>query len=132
LRTPDTDSAEILVIEDDPDLRESLIDALRDHGFSAVGAQGGRAAVDYLRAADRFPRLILLDLHMRDGDGDLFRQQQLDRPDWAAIPVVVVTGDGSIRERAGELGVAGYLRKPVDAQTLVEMVLGALVPSARP
>ena len=54
---------EVLVVEDDTDLRESLSQALRDHGFTVTPASNGKQALDLLRAGTR-PTVILLDLMM--------------------------------------------------------------------
>jgi CheY-like chemotaxis protein len=112
----------VLVIEDDSDLRESLADVLREHGRSVLAVTGGKEAIRYLEGAAKLPRLVLLDLHMPNGDGLHFRQHQVKRAGWAAIPVLIMTGDVDVLDKVASLRAAGYVRKPVDIPVLVEMV----------
>ena len=56
-----TDAHQVLVIEDDFDIRESLMDFLEDHGYRPVGAAHGREALKKLGAPGLRPCLIILD-----------------------------------------------------------------------
>ena|SRR5258708_17769502 len=87
-------SSYILVVEDDRDLRETLLDALALEGYAAEGAEHGAAALRHLRAAAAPPCLILLDLMMPVMDGWTFRKALLDDPALSRIPVVVMTAAG--------------------------------------
>ena len=74
------ESGPILVIDDDEELRRSLVDVLRDVGYDAVGAADGREAVRLLRDGLR-PPVIFLDLMMPVMDGEEFlrlRQQDAE------------------------------------------------------
>jgi len=55
-------SAFILVVDDDDDIRETIVDALSDEGFDAVGASDGADALRIMGAAAILPALIFLDL----------------------------------------------------------------------
>ena len=70
-------------------IRDSIVEFLDDNGYQAVGASDGRDALDKLTASDPPPCLILLDLMMPIMDGRSFREQQLQTPQLASIPVVV-------------------------------------------
>src|SRR5262249_50323711 len=102
----------ILVVDDDPDIRNSLTEILGDEGYRVAGARNGREALEYLKRRTR-PNLILLDMMMPDMDGWRFRREQQKLPDLASIPVVIVSAHGDVRDAALVLGAADYLRKPL-------------------
>lgn len=102
----------ILVIEDDPTIREVLVEVLGEHGYDAVGASNGREALDTLAASPDRPCVILLDLMMPIMDGRSFREEQLQSPELSTIPVIVISAhlDQAV---TSDLNAAAYLRKPV-------------------
>jgi CheY-like chemotaxis protein len=110
----------ILVVDDDPDVRDSLTDILSEEGYRVAGVKNGREALEYLRAATR-PSLILLDMMMPEMDGWSFRLEQQKLPDLAAIPVVILSAHGNVRDAALALGAADYLRKPLRIDSLLEI-----------
>ena len=112
---------EILVVEDHADVRDSLMLYLEQLGLHALGAQNGQDALDLLRRGER-PCLILLDLMMPVMDGWQFRERQLQDPQLAPIPVVLVTARNDVPAITRRLGVAAALHKPIDFDEL-----GALV-----
>jgi CheY-like chemotaxis protein len=121
------DAALILVVEDDRDIRESLVEVLEDAGYRVTAAADGRQALEVLEAAPEKPRLILLDLMMPVMNGFQFREAQLARPGLAMIPVLVITADANAK--AGTLKAAGLLQKPVKIQPLLDRI-EALLQSA--
>lgn len=112
----------VLVIDDDTDIREGLREILEDAGYVVTEARNGREALGTLRAAATLPDLILLDLMMPVMDGFQFRREQLADPRLATIPVAVLSADGQLGERAGALGNALWLRKPIHLDQLLEVV----------
>jgi CheY-like chemotaxis protein len=110
----------VLVVEDDPDIRATLCEALTDHGYSAVGVSNGAEALEYLRGDHERPCLILLDLMMPVMDGQTFRAEQRADPDLAAIPVIVVSAYRDV-DRYGKELAADYLAKPVRLEALLDM-----------
>ena len=90
-----TDRPYILLVDDDPELRQSLVDLLEDEGYATRTAGSGREALSLLETPE-LPRLILLDLMMPDINGWQFcEKQQLDGR-LAGIPVLVVTASRSL------------------------------------
>src|SRR3954462_7421991 len=86
-------AAEILVVDDDPDIRDSLREVLEDEGYSVACVGNGREALEYLHRGPR-PRVILLDLMMPVMDGWQFRREQKRDPAIADIPLIVITATG--------------------------------------
>lgn len=114
-------SHRILVVDDDADIRETLIDLIRDHGYDAVGATDGHDALGRLRASDPKPCLILLDLMMPRMDGWQFREAQRKDPALADIPVVVISAYRH-SHRGVELGAVDHLDKPVPLEPLIDVI----------
>jgi CheY-like chemotaxis protein len=115
-------SAHILVVEDDRDIRESVVEVLEDEGHVVTSAGDGREALELLQRASPLPDLILLDLMMPVMSGYEFREEQLKLPGLAAIPVLVVTADVNARAKVESLNVAGFVQKPIKIQPLLDLV----------
>lgn len=113
--------APVLVVDDDQDVRETIIDVLAHAGYEALGAGNGRAALDLLRAGMR-PALVLLDLMMPVMTGAEFRDEQLADPTLAAIPVVVFSADARVEEKSANLSPNAILTKPIQLRALLEVV----------
>ena len=116
-----TSSRRILLVEDDPDIREDLAEILVDEGFQVATAAHGRAALDQMRRGP-LPDLVLLDLMMPVMDGFQFRAAQLADPDLAAVPVVVLSGAADMLTQVHSIQARGVVRKPFR----VDQVLGAI------
>lgn len=113
----------VLIVDDDPDVRETLGEVLRDEGYATLAASHGAEALDQLRAGAR-PDVILLDLMMPVMDGWEFRARQRDEPAWAHIPVVVITASGHAAAQTAVLAPAAVLRKPISLEGLLAAVAG--------
>lgn len=114
-------SPAILIVDDDPDIREALLDVLTDHGYSAEALSNGREALEYLRAGAR-PQLILLDLMMPVMDGLQFRHEQVSDPELRELPVLLISAGNDVAKSAQALGVPHSMRKPLDLAKLLEVV----------
>jgi CheY-like chemotaxis protein len=112
----------VLVVDDDPDIRETVIEVLQENGHRALGASNGVEALEQLRSSEELPCLILLDLMMPTMDGTAFRAEQLKDPVLSPIPVVVISAFRDSAEKAKELAVAGHLTKPVSLDALMAVV----------
>jgi len=80
---------QVLVVEDDPSMRELLVRLLARMDIRADEAQNGREAIEYVRA--QIPDLVLLDLMMPEMDGFQFLTWLRADPELTNIPVVVIT-----------------------------------------
>jgi CheY-like chemotaxis protein len=113
--------AGILLIDDDPDIRDSLSELLMDEGYPVATACNGLEGLEKLKS-DCAPCVILLDLMMPVMDGWNFRAKQLSEPELAQVPVIVVSADTEIQRHAAEMKVAGFLSKPFLADRLLSTV----------
>jgi CheY-like chemotaxis protein len=111
----------VLVVEDDEAIADGLASLLEDAGHSAICVPDGRRALEELRKGGE-TCVILLDITMPVMSGWRFRAEQLRDPALAAIPVIVCTADAQAEEKAREIGAAGWLRKPLDPERLLEAV----------
>ncbi len=111
----------ILLVEDDYDVREALVETLRDRDYEVQSAADGEQALKVLRDGLR-PGLILLDLMMPRMSGSEFRLVQMGDPDLSAVPVVLLSADGRMEEKAQALKVDGAVRKPIDLDELFAVI----------
>jgi signal transduction histidine kinase/DNA-binding response OmpR family regulator len=79
----------VLIVEDDPDIREMMRRALEQDGWVVLEAENGKVALQ--KVEEKKPDLILLDLMMPEMDGFEFVTALRKNQAWSAIPVVVVT-----------------------------------------
>lgn len=112
----------VLLIDDDPDVRESLAEIISDNGFKVATAPNGEEGIRL--AQEQRPSLILLDLMMPVMSGWDVRPAMKRIPELADIPVVVLSGVDDVHHQVTFLDVDGYLRKPVDVKILMEVVKG--------
>jgi CheY-like chemotaxis protein len=112
----------VLVVDDDPDIRDTIAEVLSDEGYPVELASNGREALAVLETDRAKPGLILLDLMMPVLDGWGFMAELQKMPRLAAIPVVVFSAHGANREAIGALGARGFLRKPLQLHELLELV----------
>jgi CheY-like chemotaxis protein len=110
----------ILVVEDDDDIRTTVLEIMGFEGFRAMGASHGAEALELLRRSEQKPALILLDLMMPLMNGAEFRERQLADPALASIPVVILTADANADAQCAELRAAGCLRKPMKLRAIIE------------
>jgi CheY-like chemotaxis protein len=119
---------QLLVVDDDPDVRELMSQLLELEGHRARGAADGQEALALLRRGPR-PDAILLDLRMTGMNGWEFRAAQLADPELAAIPVYVLTADRTQGlEGIRALRATGFFHKPLDIDALLD-ALGHLQPA---
>ncbi|HLF27159.1 MAG TPA: GAF domain-containing protein [Anaerolineae bacterium] len=106
-------SCPILIVDDDPAIREVLRRMLEHEGWAVNEAENGRIGLE--RMVEQRPDLILLDLMMPEMDGFEFVAALRRREDWRSIPVVVVTAkDLTVEDR---LRLSGYVEKIIQKGT---------------
>ena len=116
----------VLIVEDDPEVRDMLRHLLSTAGFYAVAAQDGLEALHLLRAVRHrepdAPCLVLLDLMMPRLGGNEFRRAQLGDPTVANIPIAVMSGATDLEQRAEAMGAVATLAKPLDIDVVMDVV----------
>ncbi|GMU07824.1 MULTISPECIES: response regulator [Corallococcus] len=116
----------VLVVDDDPDILEALSEILEAEGFEIRRARNGKEALERLEPDP--PHLILLDLMMPVMDGWEFAQRMRQKPDFAAIPIIVLSADRNVGSKAKDIGAMGHLAKPFELNDLLSMVRQSLSP----
>lgn len=116
----------ILLVEDNPDDEELTLRALaKSNILNPVHvARDGVEALDFLRAANPLPQVVLLDLKLPKLDGlEVLRAVRAD-PRTRRLPVVILTSSREEQDIASsyDLGANSYIRKPVDFTQFVEAV----------
>jgi two-component system, OmpR family, response regulator CpxR len=108
----------VLVVDDDPDIRETLRFVLEDAGYPVYLAENGKEALELLAATEPRPGLILLDLMMPIMSGDEVLRALKAVHALATIPVTVVTASGAPKPKEA----SGMLKKPLDLDALLRVV----------
>jgi CheY-like chemotaxis protein len=108
----------ILVVEDDPQLRELYRNALRTAGYAVVAVEDGADALRQIEHS--MPALVVLDLALPRVDGRDVHRELKARPETRNIPVIVVSGTDMAGVDAKQF--AYVLRKPCDPERLVDAV----------
>jgi CheY-like chemotaxis protein len=112
-----TPSYQILVVDDDYDLRETLAEFLALEGYAVRCASNGRQAMDVIRRER--PAVILLDMNMPAMDGREFRSRQTRDPDIADIPVIVMSAGDVDLERPP---TGTFIPKPFNPDVLLRTI----------
>lgn len=113
----------ILVIEDDKDIRDTLVYVLEEQGYEVVSSEEAKI----LKSLDTIkPDLILLDNWLTewksDANGQQISKQLKSNPATSHIPIVIISAVSNIQEIA-EAGMADdYLRKPFNLTDIIEIV----------
>ena len=110
----------VLVVDDDQDLLQLITIRLEANGFSVDTVTSAKEALTRIALAR--PHAVLTDMQMQEMDGmALFHAIQARDP---TLPVIVLTAHGSIPDAvaATQQGVFGYLTKPYDAPTLIDLL----------
>jgi CheY-like chemotaxis protein len=105
----------ILVVDDDADIRDAVVEALNDEGYSAVARGDGASALAYLKEHPD-PALVLLDWNMAPMNGLSF-VQELRRQGSPVPPIVLFSADART-EKVEWAGAVGFLKKPVPIDEL--------------
>ena len=116
----------VMIVEDDCDLREALSDTLKLAGYRVWEASNGNAAMSLLNSED--VGMIVSDVQMDGMDGQTLLKRVKNQ--FPEIPVVLMTAYGTIKKavEAMQAGAVDYLVKPFEAEVLVNMVCQYLLP----
>jgi len=109
----------VLVVDDDRDIVNLVALVLGFAGYQVQTAADGQEALEAVGRG--MPDLILLDMKMPVMDGWEFAKEFQAKYD-LRTPIVVLTAATDARKRAEEIGAAGWVGKPFELETLVEVV----------
>jgi DNA-binding response OmpR family regulator len=125
---PPPELIRILVVEDEPELQETIANLLREQGY---GITVSFSAEEALRKVDKeMPDLVLIDIKLPGIDGFDFFQEFKKKPAFASTPVVFLTAFNSLQAAmaAKQEGAAEYITKPFDLEYLLTVVRGLVPP----
>lgn len=108
----------LLIVEDEPELREAMVSFLRDEGFQSDGVGTLRAAREWLEQAT--PDILVLDLGLPDGESLTL----IDNPRLAQVGVIITTARGRAQDRlvGVKKGADAYLVKPIQLEELALVI----------
>jgi two-component system chemotaxis response regulator CheY len=109
----------ILIVEDDKDIRETLQYALELEGYDVQTAANGSDALHFLKK-NHSPQLILLDLMMPIMNGWEFLEAIKTESKLSCIPVIVITAAGEAAART--VDVKAFIKKPIELESLLDTV----------
>ena len=114
----------IMVIDDDQDLRESIVEILEDDGYTVTACATAEAALQAL--ADKIPRLVLVD-NMMPGMGGMALLPLLKR-DYPGTKIIMITAFSTVDNAVAAMrsGADDYLSKPINRDEL-ESILSRLL-----
>lgn len=122
----ETMAGQVLLVDDEPGLREAVQAYLEDSGFTVHVASNATQGWELLQQVS--PDLLISDIMMPQVDGYQFLQQVRDDPRFQALPVVFLTARGMTSDRIQgyQAGCDAYLPKPFDPDELVAIVQSLL------
>lgn len=117
---------QLLLVDDEPGLREAVQAYLEDSGFEVDVASNARDGLEL--AQQKLPDLVITDIMMPQVDGYQFLKQLRDDPQFKNLPVVFLTARGMTSDRIQgyNAGCDAYLSKPFDPDELVAIVTNLL------
>ncbi len=114
--------ADILVVDDDPDMRQTLQIRLKANGYAVRCAEDGVGAISEVRS--HTPDLIVLDLGLPAGDGFVVLDTLKTNVDLSSVPVIVLSGRDrkANEERVLNAGGRAFLQKPVQTNEFLAVI----------
>ena len=110
---------DILIVEDEDDIRELIAGILSDEGFETRQAATSDAALNEIKA--RLPSLIVLDVWLKGSSMDGIELLDVIKSDHAALPVIVISGHGTVETAVSAIrkGAYDYIVNPFKAEKLI-------------
>jgi two-component system sensor histidine kinase/response regulator len=120
------DHAKILLVDDEPDLIDTIQCRLEANNFAVSTASNGEEGLQ--KAASDMPDLILLDTNMPVMNGHEMLERLRKDPDLKEIPVIMCTALCEAQDIAADssYGISDYVTKPFDYADLIEKITNAL------
>jgi len=113
----------VMVVEDDPGVREGLVDVIAGEGYEVESYPDGRFALDRLSRGSELPCVIVLDFLMPGMDGWMFLRERAKDPRLRTIPVLGMSASPHLVDQRGNpAGVDEFLRKPFKVETILSSI----------
>lgn len=117
---------DILIVDDEADIRDLISGILSDEGYTARTASDGLAALDMIKA--RQPNLVILDVWLGDSERDGLKILDIIKRDHPYVPVVMISGHGTIETAVSAIkkGAYDFIEKPFQTERLLVVVERAI------
>jgi DNA-binding response OmpR family regulator len=114
----------VLVVDDDPSVRELVVRALRGKGYDAIEAKDGITAAELLGSMTRLPDLLICDVMMPTIDGFSLARLVKTNAHLRSVPIIFLTAraDADDVVRGITLGARHYVQKPFSVKDLLDKV----------
>ncbi len=121
---------DILIIDDEADIRNLIGGILQDEGFFARQAADGLSGIDMIR--DRCPDLVILDIWLGDSRNDGIKILELIKQETPDLPVLMISGHGTVETAVAAIkkGAYDFVEKPFKAERLLILVKRAMEAAA--
>ena len=122
----------VLLVEDEPNIVDSLSFLMKQAGFAVLVARDGDTALRTIQS--RIPDLVILDLMLPRRDGYQVCSAIRENPEWQAVKILMLTARGREHDRRKglELGADDYVTKPFSNREIVERALRLMDDGAGP
>jgi len=123
--------ARILVVDDEPNNQRILTYTLNKAGYNSVAVADGENALKFINGET--VHLAILDVSMPVMDGITLLRRIRAMPQYARLPIIILTGSGDDEERirAEEIGIQGFLTKPASSKMILDVVASFLETNAK-
>lgn len=117
---------DILIVDDEDDIRLLIAGVLEDEGYETRDASNAEQAIEQIAA--RRPSLVVLDIWLEDSRLDGMELLHLIRREHPSVPVVMISGHGSVETavQAIKVGAYDYIEKPFKTDRLITIVARAI------
>jgi two-component system chemotaxis response regulator CheY len=116
----------IFVIDDEKDIRESLMEAIESEGYATISAPNGLDAISMFEKGPdnqvKLPDLILLDHIMPHMNGARFLELARRNKHLAKVPVILMTANRNLAQKSTIYGADGHLHKPLELDDLFKTI----------
>lgn len=117
---------DILIVDDEADIRDVISDLLQDEGYTTRVAEDGEKAIAQVK--QRKPHLVILDIWLGNSRFDGIKALELLQKDYPGLPTIMMSGHGNIETAVNsiKLGAYDYIEKPFKADRLLFVLKRAL------
>jgi DNA-binding response OmpR family regulator len=114
----------VVIIDDDPDIREIFQYALEEEGFEVQSFSNGKKALEVLSKTNETPGLIIIDYLMPEMDGVTFIKELKEKfpSTLGMVPLAISSAMGSLSDKLSNVENLSYITKPIDLMDLLKLV----------